>query len=79
MASSATTASGPFYDYAMRGEAGAEQVRTYRWALEDADWISPSWLQEQRESMSAARFAGEYEGVFSSGADSSSAAGRLKR
>lgn len=69
MASSATTAHGGFYDHAVRGEAGAEQVRTFRWRLEDAEWISPSWLQEQRESMSETRFRAEYEGVFASGAD----------
>lgn len=69
MASSATTASGPFYDFAVRGESGAENVRTFRWSLSDATWISPSWIQEQREAMTETRFAAEYLGQFASGAD----------
>lgn len=69
MASSATSASGAFYDFAMRGEAGSEHVRTFRWALSDADWIAPSVVAAARESMSELRFRAEYEGVFASGAD----------
>jgi len=69
LASSATVASGAFYDHAVRGEQGSEHVRTYRWALGDAWWISPSTIAAARESMTETRFAAEYEGVFASGAD----------
>jgi hypothetical protein len=69
MASSATVASGAFFDHAVRGEAGSEHVRTFRWALSDAEWISPSVIEAARESMSELRFAAEYEGRFASGAD----------
>lgn len=69
LASSATVAAGAFFDHAIRGEQGAEHVRTFRWALTDAHWIAPSTIEAARESMSSTRFAAEYEGVFASGAD----------
>lgn len=69
LASSATVAAGAFFDHAVRGEQGSEHVRTHRWALVDAHWISPSTIEAARESMSPTRFAAEYEGVFASGAD----------
>lgn len=69
LASSATSASGGFYDAAVRGEAGSEHTRTFRWALTDATWISPSVIAAARDSMTAMRFAAEYEGVFASGQD----------
>lgn len=69
MASSATTATGPYYDHAIAGEAGSEHVRTHRWALGDATWLTASFIEAQRESMSEVRFRAEFEGVFASGAD----------
>jgi hypothetical protein len=69
LASSATSASGAFYDHAIRGEAGSEHVRTFRWALSDAEWIEPSAIAAARDSMTQMRFAAEYEGVFASGQD----------
>ncbi|MDP9416807.1 MAG: terminase family protein [Actinomycetota bacterium] len=69
LASSATTTSGTFYDFAARGQQGSEHVRTHRWALGDAWWISPSAVAAAREVMSPQRFAAEYEGVFASGTD----------
>jgi hypothetical protein len=69
LASSATSASGAFYDHAVRGEAGAEYVRTYRWALAECEWIAPSVIQAARDSMTEMRFRAEYEGVFASGQD----------
>ena len=69
LASSATTAAGAFYDFAIRGEAGSEHIRTFRWALGDAEWIAPSVIEAARESMSDVRFAAEYLGQFASGAD----------
>jgi Helicase len=70
LASSATSASGAFYDACVRGEAGDEYTRTYRWALADATWIAPSVIASARASMSEMRFNAEYMGQFASGADS---------
>lgn len=69
LASSATSANGAFYDAAVRGEAGSDHTRTYRWALADATWIAPSVIAAARDSMTPLRFAAEYEGVFASGQD----------
>jgi terminase large subunit-like protein len=69
LASSPLTASGSFYDHCVRGEQGSEHVRTFRWRLTDAEWISPSVVASARESMSEARFRCEYEGEFASGQD----------
>ncbi len=70
LASSATSATGAFYDHAVRGETGDKYVHTYRWALADATWISPSVIASARASMSEMRFNAEYMGQFASGADS---------
>ena len=70
LGSSATVADGAFYDNVIRGEAGDEHVRTFRWALQDADWISPSMVAAMRASMSELRFKAEMEGQFASSADS---------
>jgi len=69
LASSATVASGAFYDHAVRGEQGSEHARTHRWALGEAWWISPSTIAAARESMTETRFGAEYLGQFASGAD----------
>jgi len=69
LASSPLTTAGAFYDFAVRGEAGSEHVRSFRWRLTDADWIAPSTVAAARESMSALRFAAEYEGEWASGGD----------
>jgi hypothetical protein len=69
LASSATTASGAFYDHAKLGEAGSEYVETFRWSLTDCPWISASSIEAARESMSELRFAAEYEGVFAGSSD----------
>ena len=53
----------------VRGEASSAHVRTFRWALTDADWITPSVVEAARESMSEAQFAAEYLGPFAPGAD----------
>lgn len=70
LASSATVADGAFYDHVTLGEAGSEHIDSFRWSLTDAWWIAPSVIAAARESMTPARFAAEYEGVFASGADS---------
>jgi Terminase large subunit, T4likevirus-type, N-terminal len=69
LASSALSASGGFYDHVALGEAGSEHVRTYRWRLADATWITPSAIAAARESMSELRFRAEYEGEFAGSAD----------
>lgn len=69
LASSATVASGAFYDHVRLAESGSEHIALHRWALTDCGWISPSVIEAARESMSETRFKAEYEGVFASGAD----------
>jgi hypothetical protein len=69
LASSATSAAGAFYDHVQLGRQGSEHIETFAWALTDCPWISPSVIEAARESMTPARFAAEYEGVFASGAD----------
>jgi len=69
MASSATAASGSYYDHVMLGMQGSEHVNSYLWALTDCPWIAPSVIAAARESMSPAKFAAEFEGVFASGED----------
>lgn len=69
LASSANRADGVFYDLATRGEAGDPHVITHRWGLGDCPWITASMVEAARASMSAARFAAEYEGRFASGED----------
>ncbi|HWF31962.1 MAG TPA: terminase family protein [Solirubrobacteraceae bacterium] len=69
MASSATTASGAFYDHVALGRQGSEHVEAFAWDLTQAPWIAPGAIASARESMTPTKFAAEYEGVFASGAD----------
>lgn len=69
MADVAGPASGAFYDHATRGLAGDEFVQAYTWTLKDCPWISPSFLAAARESMSALRFAAEFECTFAGQSD----------
>jgi hypothetical protein len=69
LASSASAATGAFFDHVMLGQQGSENIRTVTWALTDCPWISPTVIESARESMTPTRFAAEYEGVFASGAD----------
>lgn len=69
MISSALRAGGAFFDAVVRGEAGSAHTVTRRWSLGDCHWISPTEVEAARESMSALRFAAEYEGTFASGQD----------
>jgi hypothetical protein len=69
MASSATAASGAFYDHVALGRQGSEHVEAFAWDLTQAAWIAASVIAAARESMTPTRFAAEYEGVFASGAD----------
>lgn len=79
LASSATVASGAFYDFVRRGEAGSEHVRTFHWRLADCWWISPSLVEAMRDSMTELRFRAEMEGEFASGADALFSRGALER
>jgi Helicase len=69
LASSASAASGAFFDHVMLGRQGSENIRTFTWSLTDCSWISPSVIEAARESMTPTRFEAEYEGKFASGAD----------
>jgi hypothetical protein len=69
MVSSALRTSGAFYDAVIRGQGHSDFVRSFVWKLDDADWISPSERAAARESLGEARYAPEYLGQFSSGAD----------
>lgn len=65
MASTPWAPSGSFYRNALAGEGrDGEFVRTHRWALKDAKWISPSVVAHARESMPEARFRAEFGGEF---------------
>lgn len=56
---------GPFYDYFAQGtDPRNPHVATFQWKLADAWWISAEHVEAQRRSMSALRFAAEYEGKF---------------
>lgn len=79
LASSANVASGAFFDHVRAGEQGSEHVRTFRWSLGECWWISASVVEAARASMSPARFAAEYEGVFASGADALFTRGSIER
>lgn len=68
LASSATVASGCFYDQCKLGEAGSEHVRTFRWALADCHWITPSMIEVMKGSMSEVRFNAEMLGLWADGA-----------
>jgi len=70
LASSATVASGAFYDHVRLGEMGSPHISAVKWALQDCHWISPSAVAVMRASMSEIRFRAEMEGVWASGADS---------
>jgi hypothetical protein len=68
LASSANVASGVFYDQCKLGEAGSEHVQTFRWALGDCAWITPSMVAVMRGSMSEVRFNAEMLGLWADGA-----------
>jgi len=70
LASSATVASGAFYDHVRLGEMGSPHISAVKWALQDCHWISPSAVEVMRASMSETLFRAEMEGVWASGADS---------
>jgi hypothetical protein len=69
-ASSPWSDSGPFWAVARRGLDGSQDaVRTFRWRLADAWWISPGHVEEMRARLSPLRFRAEYEGEFVGSAD----------
>lgn len=79
MASSASAASGAFYDHVKLGESGTPHIHAVRWGLKDCVWITPSMVEVMRSSMSETRFRAEMEGVWASGADSLFTRGVLER
>lgn len=58
-------ASGAFYTYATRTDD--PQVRTVRWRLADAAWISLSFVEQMRATMPPIRFRAELEAEFIAG------------
>ncbi len=69
LASSATAASGAFYDHVTLARQGSEHVEAFAWRIEDAPWVHPSVIEAARESMTPTRFEAEYMGVFASASD----------
>jgi hypothetical protein len=69
MASSPWADEGPFYAAAVRGFAGDEQTRAFRWKLTDCAWISPATVEAARATLSPLRFAAEYLGEFVGSSD----------
>jgi hypothetical protein len=76
LASSATTAAGPFFDMFRAGEVGSEHIRSFRWVAKvaggdcDAPWVSASSVEVDRAAMSGIRFAAEHQAQFAGGGDS---------
>lgn len=74
LASSATRASGAFYDLHRAGELGDENVSAHKWVAraadgpDDAPWISPTAIAVDRAAMSPARFAAEHQAQPAGGA-----------
>ena len=64
LAGSPGTSEGAFYRFAESGFIGSEHVRSYRWALVAAEWISETSVALAREQLAPAQFAREYEGLF---------------
>jgi hypothetical protein len=66
---------GAFFDIARGGEVGAEDTRTVRWVAKaaggdcDAPWVRPAVVEAARRTMSASRFAAEYQAQFATGGD----------
>lgn len=68
LSSSPWDASGFYYRMAMLGEAGDDPgVRTFRWSLRDAPWITEDRVRLMRLTMSPLRFRAEYEAEFVDG------------
>lgn len=71
LASSPWGDAGPFYQLAMQGMLGENpHVKTFRWKLNDAWWISAAVVESARATMSPLRFRAEYEGEFVTSGDS---------
>lgn len=64
LAGSPGLALGAFYDYARRGWAGSEHVRTFRWKLADATWISQDTIAALREGLTDGRMRAELDAEF---------------
>ena len=69
MAGTASVASGPFFDVCRAGEAGSGHIHFTQWGLADCPWITATFIEAMRASMSPTRFAAEMEGRWASSAD----------
>lgn len=69
LASSPWSDSGPFYDLAVAGGVPSPLLRTVRWSLADAPWVSGAAVESARLTMSEPRFRAEFLGEFVGGAD----------
>lgn len=69
-ASTPRASTGWFYETALAGMGEpSERVRTFRWSVEDAPWISRSAIEHARATLPANRFAAEYLAEFTSAVD----------
>lgn len=66
---------GAFFDIARGGEVGDPDSRTVRWVAKvaggdcEAPWVRPAVVAAAKRTMSASRFAAEYQAQFASGGD----------
>jgi hypothetical protein len=66
---------GAFFDFARGGELGDEDQRTVRWVAKvaggdcDAPWVRPAVVAAAKRTMSASRFAAEFQAQFAAGGD----------
>jgi hypothetical protein len=66
---------GAFFDFAEGGESGVEDTRTVRWVAKvaggdcEAPWVRASVVAAAKRTMSASRFAAEYQAQFATGGD----------
>jgi len=71
LASTPWADSGAFHTFAVDGLVpGNEHTRTFRWALQDATWITAEVVESARRTMPPLRFRCEYEGEFAGASDS---------
>lgn len=69
LASSPWATDGAFYRLHLDGGGASEHVRTFRWSMRDAPWVSEAMIETLRASLPPARFAAEVEGEFVGAAD----------
>lgn len=60
---------GAFYRLALQGMGNESGVRTYRWALRDAPWITDEVVEQYRQTLAPLRFRAEFDGEFVGASD----------